>query len=90
MHREIPTVGLWLYVYWYEIRDTATYPAPKLHARVPARVSLQSMRAVDYSMPSLIDVIRVRKVVDAHFFKGIIFAKREMVQTQLFEFFGEV
>ena len=75
------------------VRDTRhsyVYPAPKLHARVPARVSLQSMRAVDYSMPSLIDVIRVRKVVDVHFFKGIIFAKREMVQTQLFEFFGEV
>lgn len=30
----------------------------------------QSMRAVDYSMPSLIDVIRVRKVVDVLFSKA--------------------
>ena len=30
----------------------------------------QSMRAVDYSMPSLIDVIRVRKVVDVLFPKA--------------------
>ena len=90
LHREIPTVGLWLCIYWYAIHDAATYPAPKLHARVLARVSL-SIDAGSRLLHALLD--RCDKSSEGRgcpFSKGIILAKREMVQAQLFEIFGEV
>ena len=86
LHCEIPTIGLWRCMYWYAIRDTATYPAPKRHDRVPARVSLQSMRAVDYSMPSLIDVRRVRKVVDVLFSKASSSRKEKWFRHNFWNF----
>ena len=89
LHREIPTVGLWLCIYWYAIHDAATYPAPNLHARVLARGSL-SIDAGSRLLHALLD--RCDKSSEGRgcpFSKGIILAK-EMVQAQLFEIFGEV
>ena len=46
----------------------------------------QSMRAVDYSMPSLIDVIRVRKVVDVLFPKASSSRKEKWFRHNFLKF----
>ena len=87
LHREIPTVGLWLCMYWYAIRDTATCTQLQNCMLVCQQESrFQSMRAVDYSMPSSIDVIRVRKVVDVLFSKASSSRKEKWFRHNFWKF----